>query len=42
MTDVRVPETDPFESATPERGGRGPASPATERKKYCKKEKYIR
>jgi len=29
MTDVRVPETDPFESATPERGGRGPASPAT-------------
>jgi cytochrome c biogenesis protein len=29
MTDVRVPETDPFESAAPERGGRGPASPAT-------------
>jgi cytochrome c biogenesis protein len=29
MTDVRVPETDPFESTAPERGGRGPASPAT-------------
>src|SRR5580698_5305587 len=29
MTDVLVPETDPFESAAPERGGRGPASPAT-------------
>ncbi len=28
MTDVRVPETDPFESAAPERDG-GPASPAT-------------
>jgi len=28
MTDVRVPETDPFESAAPERDGRGPASPA--------------
>ena len=27
MTDVRVPETDPFESAAPERDSRGPASP---------------
>jgi cytochrome c biogenesis protein len=27
MTDVRVPETDPFESATPERDGPGAASP---------------
>jgi len=29
MTDVRVTETDPFESAAPERDGRGPASAAT-------------
>src|ERR1700733_7339739 len=29
MTDVRVPETDPFESAAPERDGQRPASPAT-------------
>ena len=28
MTDVRVPETDPFESAAPERDGPGPASAA--------------
>jgi cytochrome c biogenesis protein len=28
MTDVRVPETDPFESEAPERDGRRPASPA--------------
>jgi cytochrome c biogenesis protein len=28
MTDVRVPETDPFESEAPERDGRGAASPA--------------
>src|SRR6202167_1904825 len=28
MTDVRVPETDPFESAAPERDDKGPASPA--------------
>jgi cytochrome c biogenesis protein len=28
MTDVRVPETDPFESEAPERDGRGAAAPA--------------